>query len=299
MSEKSVRLNVGEYLQAGPLVKALAGLGHYVYAYYEPDKHTPFYVGKGRGNRVIAHWKNAVSGSTQYDQFERIRHQLDRGGAPIIKFVEYNLEQTPPGEVYSVVERALQNAFGIQRVFDKSIGKERLVNREGVLVQRRNDSFSHPVLSLEAAYCHAIARSSKAIEPQDLAVSGPVLMVGLSKTYEPGYSQPDLAEMARMWWDLEHVGLDKSKALKTSHAAMLVAWVSGLVKVNEGVRSPPQIVGIWRIKHGTYAGNPKNPSREKFEVEVDTTLLKKFLGATLKSSGQHYQGPRIYLPTPA
>ena len=45
---------------------------------------------------------------------------LKAGGLPVIKLLAYNLEKTPRREVYSTVERALQDAFGIQVVCPQS-----------------------------------------------------------------------------------------------------------------------------------------------------------------------------------
>jgi len=33
-------------------------LKYYVYAYFDPRNHQPFYVGKGKGNRVFTHLKD-------------------------------------------------------------------------------------------------------------------------------------------------------------------------------------------------------------------------------------------------
>lgn len=35
--------------------KTIEELNYYVYVYSDPDTHKPFYVGKGKGNRVFNH----------------------------------------------------------------------------------------------------------------------------------------------------------------------------------------------------------------------------------------------------
>ena len=36
-----------------------AKLMHYVYVYYDKDTRTPFYIGRGQGNRVFSHEKGS------------------------------------------------------------------------------------------------------------------------------------------------------------------------------------------------------------------------------------------------
>ena len=36
-------------------MKTKEALGYYVYVYSDPDTHKPFYVGKGKGDRVFNH----------------------------------------------------------------------------------------------------------------------------------------------------------------------------------------------------------------------------------------------------
>jgi hypothetical protein len=148
------------------LSRALKNLGDYVYAYYSPDEYLPFYVGKGKGTRVIDHWKLALRqppnekaarkpfGAREKDQVAKVRKILTSSPAaiPVIKIIAYNLEKTENDDVYAVVERTLQSTFGIQQVFDKTIGSDRIVQK-GSLLQIRNDSANYPPLSLEGAYC--------------------------------------------------------------------------------------------------------------------------------------------------
>ena len=266
---------------------ALIELGDYVYGYYRPDKASPFYVGKGRGPRALIHWKAACRGDKTHKQYEGIAEILKNGRPPILKFISYNLRDTKKDDVYTVVERSLQSAFGIQMIWNKTAGKDRLVPREGSLVQKRNDLKNHPVLSLEAAICRQANKPRKEIAPADIAFTEPTLLVGLSKTYDPGYSEEELAEMARMWWKLEKFGT-KFRQLQQSRELILAAWSSKF--------GTPQIVGVWRVVQGSFVRSDSRPDRLRCNVYKDYALQREWLGVCLAGSGQSFEGPRIYLP---
>ena len=139
--------------------------GDYVYGYYAYEDTHPFYVGKGRGARALSHWKAAIKGSDRHSHFDNIREILERGRTPIVKLLAYNLERTKRSEVYAVVERTLQNTFGIQKVWDANIGKSRLQEpRSASLLQTRNDAHHYPVLSLEAAFCKAVSKALSCLD---------------------------------------------------------------------------------------------------------------------------------------
>ena len=93
-------------------------------------------------------------GAKEKDQVAKVRKILTSSPAaiPVIKIIAYNLEKTGNDDVYAVVERTLQSTFGIQKVFDKTTGGDRIVQK-GSLLQIRNNSANYPPLSLEAAYC--------------------------------------------------------------------------------------------------------------------------------------------------
>ncbi|MGX9462621.1 LEM-3-like GIY-YIG domain-containing protein [Shewanella sp. A14] len=111
-------------IYSNKLSQALKKCGQYVYGYYEEGSHVPFYIGKGTNSRVLDHWKKALS-YPEKDHEKKIRDILEAGNAPQIKLLAYNLDESKD-EIYSVAERVLQDAFGIQSVWKKTNGSERL-----------------------------------------------------------------------------------------------------------------------------------------------------------------------------
>ena len=59
--------------------KTIEELGYYVYVYSDPDTHKPFYVGKGKGNRVFDH----LSYDNDSQKVEYIQNLLKAGKEPL------------------------------------------------------------------------------------------------------------------------------------------------------------------------------------------------------------------------
>jgi hypothetical protein len=277
-----------------PLKHALQSCGDYVYAYYgkEEHPHSPFYVGKGRGSRVLSHWKNAASErptDSLNDQEREIRRIIAQGRVPEVKLIAYNVEDTPAERIYSLVERVIQDAFGIQKVWEKNpgIGDREVPMAISTLLQVREDSARTPVQSLDALIGLRGDREIVSREKLVGIAEGPVLLVGLSKTYHPSFSNDQLAQMARMYWSLER--FNAFPAMRDSTNAALLAWCT--------VEGRAVIVGAWRIVSGSF--EPVGPEgRFKMEVSnVDRELKKSVIGLQLAGNGMNYMGPQIWLPT--
>lgn len=274
------------------LSRALATLGDYVYAYYRPGEFRPFYVGKGKGARVLQHWREAISSKTNPKAHEvEILRILKAGRLPVVKLLAYNLEKTPMQGVYSTVERALQDAFGIQLVWEKKpVHDDEEIAHEAALLQTREDSAKHPVLTLEAVL--AKADLGEEVTKADLvALTGaPTLLVGLSKTYHPSYEQALVADMARRFWELNRYANTSFGPFCSANSSVLIAWSSM-------VNGAPMIVGVWRVKPDSVR-RATDGTRYEMEVlpDLDHELRKRCLGVRLKGTGNNWQGPRILVP---
>lgn len=268
--------------------KALDLSGKYIYAYYDIKSYTPFYIGKGVGRRVLDHWNNAISNPKKPHE-KKIFEILKNRNYPQIKLLAYNLDSKKE-ESYSIAERVLQDAFGIQSVWFKKDGIERLDKIPAILLQTREDSAKSPCLTLDALLgMHNIRGTLKKFDIQEISNSSksPILLVGLSKTYHSSYSSNLLAEMARMYWNLENFS-NTTLPILLNERSTLIAWSS---KINR----KPMIIGAWKI-------NNKKPrfhrdfNRYEFYAQDDNKIRSLFVGMQLEGTGNNWQGPKIYVP---
>src|SRR5688572_19445696 len=86
-------------------------LKSYVYVYIDPRNGEPFYIGRGKGNRVFTHLFQRL----ETDKVARIRDLRNSGNTPQIDILRYGLSDS---------EAQLVEAAAIDL-----IGKNRLTNR--------------------------------------------------------------------------------------------------------------------------------------------------------------------------
>jgi hypothetical protein len=271
------------------LTAALLARGQYVYAYYEPGSFVPFYVGKGSGNRALAHWKMALQ-SPKKDHEKRIAEILKSGASPHICLLAYNLDSSTEDR-HSIAERVLQDAFGIQSVVEKAPGGDRIADKKAVLLQKREDSAKRRPLSLDAVVAmHSSRTTWQRSDLRTLACeqSASVLLVGLMETYQTAHQDCHLREMARMYWKLEKFEKTSLDGIKKKNS-ILIAWSSKLT-------GHPVIVGAWRID-GTKAIYHEKYNRYEFPASGDVELRRTLLGRRLEGTGSHWQGQSIFAPS--
>lgn len=84
-------------------------LSYYVYLYIDPETDIPFYVGKGKGDRVYAHLKD----DTDCEKTRYIRQLRKRGLSPKIEILIHGLEDE---ETAYRVEMAAIELLGIKQL---------------------------------------------------------------------------------------------------------------------------------------------------------------------------------------
>ncbi len=153
-------------------------LKHYVYLYIDPRDKLPFYVGKGKGNRVLAHLNDA----TETEKVTRIRELRKLGRPPIIEILKYGLTER---EAFLVESSAIE-LLGIDQLTNRVKGHHAAENGRGRLTDIIDE-----------------------LDAEDVAISHSAILINISRLYRYGMSPVELYNVTRGVWK---VGKRRSKA---------------------------------------------------------------------------------------
>lgn len=160
--------------------KTIEALGFYVYVYSDPDTHQPFYVGKGKGNRVFNH----MADQSESDKVRKINDIKARGKEPIIEILAHGLDE--------------ETAFKVEAAAIDLIGIDKLTNR-----QRGHESSVYgkiEVSTLDARYSH------EELNADD--VTDNIMFIRINKLYRNNMTPLELYEATRGYWK---VNIDQAR----------------------------------------------------------------------------------------
>lgn len=150
-------------------------LGFYVYLLSDPNTSEIFYVGKGIGNRVFAHARDALSSDEEVPKVERIRRILESGERVTTELLRYGLDE--------------QTAFEVEAAAIELLGLASLLNQvegHGTL-SRGRISTDDVIMELEALPIEVIV---------------PALLIKPSRLWYRGMPDEELFEATAGWWKL-------------------------------------------------------------------------------------------------
>lgn len=150
-------------------------LKYYVYVYSDPDTKKPFYVGKGKGNRVFNH----LNKQSEDEKSMKINEIIEKGKTPIIEILAHGLDE----ETALKVEAAAIDLIGIKNLTNRQRGYE-------------SSSFGKIEVSLlNARYSH------EKLELDDITDN--IMFIRINKRYRNDMSPMELYEATRGYWRLK------------------------------------------------------------------------------------------------
>jgi hypothetical protein len=153
-------------------------LGYYVYLYTDPRSgkgERPFYVGKGKGNRAIAH----LSDKSKSHKTRVLKELNEAGLKPRIEILARSL---PDGETALRIEAAVIDLLGL----------DNLTN-----LVRGSESIELGRVPLEELVFQYAAKPVK--------FEHSVILIRINQQFRPGMSEEDLYDVTRGLWKLSTV----------------------------------------------------------------------------------------------
>lgn len=175
-------------------------LGYYVYLYTRPGERKPFYIGKGKGRRALAHLDENVE-SEKKRVFDELKQ---KGLAPRLEFLAHGLNDE---ETALRVEAAVIDVLGLGKLTNQVRGWK------SVQLGR---------LSLERAKSLYAAKKVKIIHP--------VILIRINQRYREDMSPIELLESTRGVWRVDPKRNDAKYALAVFEGVVIevytiIAWM--------------------------------------------------------------------------
>jgi uncharacterized protein len=150
-------------------------IGFYVYLLKDPRDGAVFYIGKGAGNRVFAHAREALESPRATDKLERIREIVATGREVAYEIVRHGLTE--------------KEAFEVESAVIDVLGLKDLANAvEGHHVMKRGRM---TVAEIIAAY-----------RAEPVEITEPTLLVIVNRNFERNISTERLYSITRGDWSL-------------------------------------------------------------------------------------------------
>lgn len=159
-------------------------IGAYVYLLRDPRDERPFYVGKGKGNRVFAHVCEALESPRATDKLQRIREIVAAG---------FEVE-------YEIVRHGLtdEQAFEVESTLIDVLGLTDLLNAvDGHHVMRRGRM---TVAEIIAAY-----------DARPVKITEPSLLIIVNRLFHRNIKDDELYEITRGNWAMSAKRKDGAK----------------------------------------------------------------------------------------
>ncbi len=198
-------------------------LGYYVYLYVDPRTGRPFYVGKGQGERVLAHLSDEVESA----KTRTIRELRAEGREPRVEVLAHAL---PDEETALRIEAAVIDLLGLGELTNAARGWKSI--QLGRL----------PLQDLVAYYA-----------PTPTEVVHPAILIRINRLYRHGMSEHDLYEATRGVWRVGGRRAGARYALAVFHSVVrevysIESWhPAGSFPYQSRAASEVTIAGRWEF----------------------------------------------------
>jgi len=215
-------------------------LGFYVYLLLDPETRMPFYIGKGKGDRIFHHLKDQNAESEKVQKIDELRKL---GKEPILEILKWGLNE----EEALLVESTAIDLLGIEALTNSQRG-------HGC----RHGSRTH-VNELELELCDSSG---------DVQFHEPGILIRISKLWRYDMTPIEIYDSTRSCWVLS-----KARAEQAKHAyAVYDGKIREVYQINAWMPGGSTMVSLER----DFQPDPKR--LEFVGVIAPETVRKKYVG---------------------
>ncbi len=182
--------------------KTITQLDNYVYMLIDPANDLPFYVGKGKANRVFDHLQCALENELESDKYDKIRRIVESGQSVKHIIVRHGLSEKSAFEI----ESSLIDTFKFISICNQFV--------EGNIYSGHN--------SIEKGLMNAdeIIRIYNA---ETLFVIGnDCLIININKTYKRGNNYNSIYNATKEIWDIKEKRRNQTKYVLSEYKGLIV-----------------------------------------------------------------------------
>lgn len=178
-----------------------AELGNYVYVYSDPDDHKPFYIGRGKGNRVFNHltydYPPKNKDPKENKKIEKLEELRKNKKDPVIEILIHGMD--------------LETAKAVETAAIDLIGVNNLTN------QKRGDKAEFGIMDVTA-----LNAKYKKDELEENEITDNVMMININKLYSSNMTAFELYEATRGYWRVGKTNSDKVKYVLSVYSGMVL-----------------------------------------------------------------------------
>ena len=227
--------------------ETINALKYYVYVYSDPDTNKPFYVGKGKENRVFNH----LNDQSENDKVRKINEIKQRGKEPIIEILAHGLDE--------------ETAFKVEAAAIDLIGVENLTN-----LQKGHDSSVYgkiEVSTLDARYSH------KKLKTEDIKDN--IMIIRINRLYRNDMTPFELYEATRGYWKVK---LENAKKVDY----VLSVYDGMVLEVYEVVDWLPALSTYMIRPHSLDSEHLEKRYEFIGKIVTDETIRKRYVNKSVK-----------------
>jgi len=178
--------------------KTIQQLKFYVYLLVDPVSKIPFYIGKGKRNRVFEHLKGALKEDKESLKYDTIRKLHNQGLKPEHLIVRHGLSESVAYEL----EASLIDVLGFMRYKETNIAGGHNSVEKGLMTSDE------------------IIRLYNAKELNSIRAE--CIIININRTYTRGAGNDDIYEATKERWAIARSKLDKIKYVLSEYKGLIV-----------------------------------------------------------------------------